>query len=117
MGIFSRIKKAWFDTIVWEMIDDEFYDNLEESLILADMGAAAAADAVKKLRDVVYDRSIQNGEQVKQALRDILEEKLNVGDPSLNLSTRPSVVLVIGVNGVGKTTSIGKLGYQLRRRG
>ncbi len=116
MGLFSKIKKAWFDTIVWEMIDDEFYDSLEESLILADLGAAVAADAVKKLREVVYDRSIQNGEGVKQALRDILEEKLNVGDTALDLSTRPSVVLVIGVNGVGKTTSIGKLGNRLRTK-
>ncbi len=116
MSIFSKIKKAWFDTIVWEMIDDEFYDSLEESLILADLGAAVAADAVKKLREVVYDRSIQNGEGVKQALRDILEEKLNVGNTALDLSTKPSVVLVIGVNGVGKTTSIGKLGYRLRTR-
>ena len=116
MGLFSKIKKAWFDTIVWEMIDDDFYDNLEDSLILADLGATAAADAVKQLREVVYDRSIQNGEQVKQALRDILEEKLNVGNTALDLSTRPSVVLVIGVNGVGKTTSIGKLGYRLRKK-
>lgn len=116
MGLFSKIKKAWFDTIVWEMIDDEFYDTLEENLIMADLGATAAADAVKQLRAVVYDRSIQNGEQVKQALRDILEEKLTVGDQSLDLSTKPSVVLVIGVNGVGKTTSIGKLAYRLRKR-
>jgi len=116
MGLFSKIKKAWFDTIVWEMIDDEFYDTLEENLIMADLGAVAAADAVKQLREVVYDRSIQNGEQVKQALRDILEEKLRVGDQSLDLSTRPSVVLVIGVNGVGKTTSIGKLAYRLRKK-
>ena len=116
MGLFSKIKKAWFDTIVWEMIDDEFYDTLEENLILADLGAAVAADAVKQLREVVYDRSIQNGEQVKQALRDILEERLRVGDQSLDLSTRPSVVLVIGVNGVGKTTSIGKLAYRLRKK-
>jgi len=116
MGLFARIKKAWFDTIVWETIDDDFYDELEESLILADLGATAAADAVRQLRDVVYDRSIQNGEAVKQALRDILEEKLNVGDTALDLSTKPSVVLVIGVNGVGKTTSIGKLADMLRRR-
>ena len=117
MGLFSKIKKAWFDTIVWEMIDDEFYDTLEENLIMADLGAAAAADAVKQLREVVYDRSIQNGEQVKQALREILEQKLNVGDQTLDLSTKPSVVLVIGVNGVGKTTSIGKLAYRLRKSG
>ena len=116
MGLFSKIKKAWFDTIVWEMIDDEFYDTLEENLIMADLGATAAADAVKQLREVVYDQSIQNGERVKQALRDILEEKLNVGEQRLDLSTKPSVVLVIGVNGVGKTTSIGKLAYRLRKR-
>ena len=116
MSIFSKIKKAWYDSIIWETIDDEFYDMLEENLIMADLGAASAADAVKKLRDVVYDRAIQNGEGVKQALRDILEEKLNVGDAALDLSTKPSVVLIIGVNGVGKTTSIGKLAHRLKEQ-
>lgn len=117
MGIFAKIKKAWFDTIVWETIDDEFYDELEDSLIMADLGATVAHDAVKKLRDVVYQKSIQRGDDVKQALREILIEKLNVGDTALDLSTKPSVVLVIGVNGVGKTTSIGKLAYQLKKQG
>ena len=117
MGIFANIKKAWFDTIVWETIDDEFYDELEDSLILADLGATVAHDAVKKLRDVVYQKSIQRGDDVKQALRDILIEKLNVGDTALDLSTQPSVVLVIGVNGVGKTTSIGKLAHSLKGEG
>ena len=117
MGIFAKIKKAWFDTIVWETIDDDFYDELEESLILADLGATVAHDAVKKLRDVVYQKSIQRGDDMKQALRDILIEKLNVGDTALDLSTKPSVVLVIGVNGVGKTTSIGKLAHSLKGEG
>lgn len=117
MGIFAKIKKAWFDTIVWETIDDEFYDELEESLIMADLGATVAHDAVKKLRDVVYQKSIQRGDDVKQALRDILIEKLNVGDTTLDLSTKPSVVLVIGVNGVGKTTSIGKIAHRLKGEG
>ncbi len=117
MGIFAKIKKAWFDTIVWETIDDDFYDELEESLILADLGATVAHDAVKKLRDVVYQKSIQRGDDVKQALREILIEKLNVGDTALELSTKPSVVLVIGVNGVGKTTSIGKLAHRLKGEG
>ena len=89
MGIFAKIKKAWFDTIVWETIDDEFYDELEDSLIMADLGATVAHDAVKKLRDVVYQKSIQRGDDVKQALRDILIEKLNVGDTALDLSTKP----------------------------
>ena len=117
MGIFAKIKKAWFDTIVWETIDDEFYDELEDSLIMADLGAAVAHDAVKKLRDVVYQKSIQRGDDVKQALREILIEKLNVGDTALDLSTKPSVVLVIGVNGVGKTTSIGKIAHRLKGEG
>ena len=117
MGIFAKIKKAWFDTIVWETIDDEFYDELEDSLIMADLGATVAHDAVKKLRDVVYQKSIQRGDDVKQALRDILIEKLNMGDTTLDLSTKPSVVLVIGVNGVGKTTSIGKIAHRLKGEG
>lgn len=117
MGIFAKIKKAWFDTIVWETIDDEFYDELEDGLIMADLGATVAHDAVKKLRDVVYQKSIQRGDDVKQALRDILIEKLNVGDTALDLSTQPSVVLVIGVNGVGKTTSIGKIAHRLKGEG
>lgn len=117
MGIFAKIKKAWFDTIVWETIDDEFYDELEDSLIMADLGATVAHDAVKKLRDVVYQKSIQRGDDVKQALRDILIEKLNVGDTALDLSTKPSVVLVIGVNGVVKTTSIGKIAHRLKGEG
>ena len=117
MGIFAKIKKAWFDTIVWETIDDEFYDELEDSLIMADLGATVAHDAVQKLRDVVYQKSIQHGDDVKQALREILIEKLNVGDTALDLTTQPSVVLVIGVNGVGKTTSIGKLAHSLKGEG
>ena len=117
MGIFAKIKKAWFDTIVWETIDDDFYDELEESLILADLGATVAHDAVKKLRDVVYQKSIQRGDDVKQALREILIEKLNVGDTALDLTTQPSVVLVIGVNGVGKTTSIGKMAHRMKGEG
>ena len=117
MGIFAKIKKAWYDSIIWETIDEEFYDELEESLIMADLGASVAADAIKRLRDAVYNNKIQNGEGVKQALRDILEEKLRVGDTALDLSTKPSVVLIIGVNGVGKTTSIGKLAHRFKQEG
>ncbi|MBR6738412.1 MAG: signal recognition particle-docking protein FtsY [Oscillospiraceae bacterium] len=117
MGIFSRIKKAWYDTILWDTIDEDFYDELEENLIMADVGAAISADAVKQLRKVVYDRSIQNGEEVKEALRAILAEKLRGCEGALDLSTKPAVVLVIGVNGVGKTTSIGKLAHRLKGEG
>ena len=117
MSIFSKIKKAWYDTIVWEVIDEDFYDELEESLIMADLGASVAADAIEKLREAVHLGKIQSGEEVKQALRDILAEKLNVGDTALDLSTKPSVVLIIGVNGVGKTTSIGKMANRFKKDG
>lgn len=117
MSIFSKIKKAWYDTIVWEVIDEDFYDELEESLIMADLGASVAADAIEKLREAVHLGKIQSGEEVKQALRDILAEKLNVGDTALDLSTKPSVVLIIGVNGVGKTTSIGKMANRFKKNG
>lgn len=117
MGIFSKIKKAWFNAITWEMIDDNFYDELEESLILADVGTAVAAEAVQELRDTVYENRIQSGDEVKAALREILARQLDVGNPELHLNTQPSVALIIGVNGVGKTTSIGKLGHQLKEQG
>ena len=117
MGIFARIKKAWYKTIVWETIDEDFYDELEESLIMADLGAKVAADAVEELRNVVYEEKIQDGEEVKEELRKILLKKLEGGDQSLHLENKPAVVLVIGVNGVGKTTSIGKLAYRLKKEG
>ena len=117
MGLFSKIKKVWYDSIIWETVDDDFYDALEESLIMADLGATLAADCIQRLRDEVYNKSLQGEENVKQALRNILKEKLNVGDAALALETKPSVILVIGVNGVGKTTSIGKMGARLQRGG
>ena len=117
MGLFSKIKKVWYDNIIWETVDEDFYDSLEESLIMADLGAPLAADCIAALRKAVYDKSLQGEKNVKQALRDILKEKLNVGDTALHLDTKPSVVLVIGVNGVGKTTSIGKMGARLQRSG
>ncbi|MGM9662062.1 MAG: signal recognition particle-docking protein FtsY [Oscillospiraceae bacterium] len=117
MGLFSKIKKAWFDSIVWETVDEDFYEALEESLIMADLGAALAADCIERLRKAVYEGSLQGEQSVKQALRDILKEKLDVGDTALHLDTKPSVALIIGVNGVGKTTSIGKLGWRMRQGG
>lgn len=117
MGLFNKIKKAWFDSITWEMIDEDFYEELEESLILADLGMENAAGAVEELRKVVYNNRLQSGEEVKEALREILARRLQVGDPGLTLIPGPAVVLFIGVNGVGKTTSIGKLAAQLKSQG
>lgn len=89
--------------------NEEFYDELEESLIMADAGAATAEKAVEKLRAKVREESLRGQEEVRAALVDILAEVLEVGSFGLRLETRPSVILMVGVNGVGKTTTIGKL--------
>ena len=117
MGLFDKIKKAWYDTMVWEMMDDAFFDELEESLIMADVGMEVAVSTVKELRNVVYNERLEGAEQGKAALRRILARKLEMDNMALDISTQPSVVLFIGVNGVGKTTSIGKMAHQLREEG
>ena len=117
MGFFKQLKEAWLASVTFDKLDDEFYDQLEEALILADMGVESATDAVAKLRKKVKERLLTRADEVKDALRAILAEKLEVGDAALNLSTTPSIVLFIGVNGVGKTTSIGKLAAQLKAKG
>ena len=98
-------------------LDDDFYDELEESLILADLGVETSGKAVERLRKRVREDHLKTTEEAKDALKDILTEMLNVGTPELNLTTRPSVILVIGVNGVGKTTTIGKLATRLVKEG
>ena len=117
MGFFKQLKEAWLASVTFDKLDDEFYDQLEEALILADMGVESATDAVAKLRKKVKERLLTRADEVKDALRAILAEKLEVGDAALNLSTTPSIELFIGVNGVGKTTSIGKLAAQLKAEG
>ena len=117
MGFFKQLKEAWLASVTFDKLDDEFYDQLEEALILADVGVEPATDAVAKLRKRVKERLLTRADEVKDALRAILAEKLEVGDAALELSTTPSIVLFIGVNGVGKTTSIGKLAAQLKAEG
>ncbi len=117
MGFFKQLKEAWLASVTFDKLDDEFYDQLEEALILADMGVEASTDAVARLRKRVKERLLTRADEVKDALRAILAEKLEVGNGALDLSTRPSIVLFIGVNGVGKTTSIGKLAAQLKAEG
>ena len=97
--------------------DSAFFEDLEEMLIMADVGVETATAAVEELRRRMTEERISGQEAIKACLRAILAEKLQVGDQSLDLSTSPSVILVIGVNGVGKTTSIGKLADRLRREG
>ena len=117
MGIFSKLKQAWFGDVNWEKLDDESFDNLEESLILADVGVNIATEAVNSLRNAVFSYDMKDPEQVKAELRKILLQKLSVGDAALDTAKSPTVILVIGVNGVGKTTSIGKLAARLKGEG
>ena len=117
MGIFSKLKQAWFGDVNWEKLDDEFFDNLEESLILADVGVNIATEAVNSLRNAVFSYDMKDPEQVKAELRKILLQKLSVGDAALDTAKSPTVILAIGVNGVGKTTSIGKLAARLKGEG
>ena len=116
MGFFDKIKKIGIFS-GFSKLDDSFYDELEESLILSDMGMDTTMKAVDELRQRVKARRIKDVEGARSCMKEILAEMLTVGDLSLNLSTRPSVVLFIGVNGVGKTTTIGKIGHDLKRQG
>ena len=120
MGFWEKLKKIYMGDVFGSAIseaDEAFFDDLEEMLILADVGMTASTEAVQELRQRMIEDKISGPEPVKACLREILAEKLSVGDFALDLSTRPSVVLVVGVNGVGKTTSIGKLANSLRQQG
>jgi len=97
--------------------DDVFFDELEETLILADLGAQTAAAVVAALRDKVRQEGFRTGGEIRAALTDILAQRIESGDCGLNLNTTPSVILVIGVNGVGKTTTIGKLAIKYKNEG
>jgi len=125
MGFFDKIKAGLTKTrdamastlgsvfSGFSQIDDDFYDELEESLILADLGVDTSLKAVESLRRTVREQHLKTPEEAKEALKQILVQMLDVGDTALNLQTTPSVVLVIGVNGVGKTTTIGKIATRL----
>ena len=129
MGFFDKIKAgltktrdALSDTLGsvfsgFSEIDDDFYDELEEALILADLGVETALKAVERLRKTVREQRLKTTEEARVALKTILTDMLNVGETALNLTTTPSVVLVIGVNGVGKTTTIGKIATRLHSQG
>ena len=97
-------------------IDEEFFEELEENLIMADVGAVTSARICENLRKKVKEQGLTDASDVKAALKEIIAEMLS-GDEQLDLSTKPTVILVIGVNGVGKTTTIGKLANNLRQDG
>ncbi len=128
MGFFDKLKSGLnktknaivgkIDNIVksFRKVDEELFEELEEALISADIGVYVTEEILDRLRDVVKDKNIKDSELVKEELFAILREMVGEHEP-LNLSTKPSVILVIGVNGVGKTTSIGKISAELKSRG
>ena len=128
MGFFDKIKagltktraalsNAMEDIFTASELDSDFYDDLEETLIMADLGRDTALKTVSLLRQKVSDERIKKADEAREALKVIIADMLKVGDFSLNLSTTPAVILVIGVNGVGKTTTIGKIAKQLTDSG
>jgi len=129
MGFFDKIKEGLTKTrnalsntlgsvfSGFSEIDDDFYDELEECLILADLGVETATKATDRLRKAVREQHLKTTEQAKTALKGILVEMLHVGGTALNIQSKPAVVLVIGVNGVGKTTTIGKIATGLVKEG
>ena len=116
MGLFDKIKKLNIFSGLFS-IDEDFFEELEEALILSDMGVDTSTEAVATLRERVKANKIKDPEEVKACLLEILVEDLDVGDPALDLTEKPAVLLMIGVNGVGKTTTIGKLAHQLKQAG
>ena len=129
MGFFDKLKnglnktKKSFDEKInnvfsnFRKVDEEFLDELEEVLIMSDIGVETSTKIIGSLRERIKKEKIEGEEEVKKALREEMQKILDVADISLHLNTKPSVILVIGVNGVGKTTSIGKIANRLAQDG
>ena len=129
MGFFDKLKNGLTKTresiakqvnnvfSVFVKVDDELFENLEEALIMADLGVETSTYIIEKLRDNVKHKHITDGNLVKEELKSIISEILSALDTTVNTSTTPSVILVIGVNGVGKTTSIGKIASHYKSMG
>ena len=129
MGFFDKLKqgmnktKSSFDEKInnvfksFRKVDEEFLDELEEVLIMSDIGVETSVKIISNLRNRIKKDKIQDEEDVKKALREEMKKILDVTDINLHLNTKPSVILVVGVNGVGKTTSIGKIANRLAKDG
>ena len=129
MGFFDKLKQGLTKTKEsindkinnvfsnFRKVDEELLEELEEALIMSDMGVETSTQIISNLREKIKKEKIEESEQVKKALREEIEKILEKCDNSLKLETKPSVILVVGVNGVGKTTSIGKMSARLARDG
>ena len=126
MGLFSKLKEGLTktrDNIVsgienvfsgFSSIDDDFYDELEETLIMGDIGVRATEEIIEELKEKVKEQKIKEPQQCKQLLIDTIKEKMDLGENAYDFENRKSIVMLIGVNGVGKTTSVGKLAGHLK---
>ncbi|MBE7045108.1 MAG: signal recognition particle-docking protein FtsY [Ruminococcaceae bacterium] len=129
MGFFERLKQGLGKTKeaiaeqvnqvfkVFVKVDEEFFEELEEALIMADIGVETSVEIIRQLRDRVKTKRLSDGNDVKQELKDIITEILMENDTRMHLEQKPAVILVIGVNGVGKTTTIGKLALHYKAQG
>lgn len=129
MGFFDRLKQGLGKTKeaiseqvnnvfkVFVKVDEEFFEELEEALIMADIGVETSSEIIERLRDRVKTKRLTDADDVKNELKAVIGEMLTENDTSMHLDTAPSVILVIGVNGVGKTTSIGKLAAHYKNKG
>ncbi len=129
MGFFDKLKQGLSKTknsfneklndvfSNFRKVDEELLEELEEALIMSDVGVETSTKIIANLRERIKKEKIEEEEQVKNALREEMEHILDAVDNALQLNTKPSVILVVGVNGVGKTTSIGKIANRLRMDG
>ena len=126
MGLFSKLKEglsktrnnivSGIDSIFsgFSSIDDDFYDELEETLIMGDIGVRATDEIIEELKEKVKENKIKQPIECKQLLIDTIKEKMDLGENAYDFEKQKSIVMLIGVNGVGKTTSVGKLAGHLR---
>ena len=129
MGFFDKLKNGLSKTktsinekinnvfSTFRKVDEDLLEELEEALIMSDVGMETSEKIIGQLRDKIKKEKIEDAEEVKTALKDIIKDILDSVDSSLNLETKPAVILVVGVNGVGKTTSIGKIANRLKQDG
>ena len=129
MGFFDKLKQGLGKTkssidekinnvfSVFRKVDEELLEELEEVLVMSDIGVETSVKIIDELRTKIKREKIEDETDVKKALKEIMADILNIAEPKLNLETKPSVILVIGVNGVGKTTSIGKIANNLVNQG
>ena len=120
MGFFDKLKKGLEKTKIslgFTKVDEELLDTLEEELIMADVGLETSEEIIAKLKEKIKKEKVVEPDEVKKEIKNIVLETFNENSSSLNLEGTPAVILMIGVNGAGKTTSIGKIAYKLKNEG